>query len=165
MDSGIEIRGEMHPGFGQILTPEALAFVAGLQRKFNPIRQRLLAGREDRQSAIDAGASLGFWPETAAVRDGEWQVAAAPADLNDRRVEITGPCDRKMVINALNSGAKVFMADLEDASSPTWFNVIDGQINLRDAVRREISFSNPDGKRYELGDETATLVVRPRGWH
>ncbi|MFM9107133.1 MAG: malate synthase A [Chloroflexota bacterium] len=165
MDSGIEIRGEMHPGFDQVLTPEALAFVAGLNRQFNPIRKQLLAGREDRQAAIDAGASLGFWPETAAVRTGDWQVAPAPADLSDRRVEITGPCDRKMVINALNSGAKVFMADLEDASSPTWFNVVDGQLNLRDAVRRTISFANPDGKRYELGERTATLVVRPRGWH
>jgi malate synthase len=165
MDSGIEIRGEMHPGFDSILTPEALAFVAGLHRRFNPIREQLLAGREDRQAAIDAGANLGFWPETGRVRDGDWQVAPAPADLNDRRVEITGPCDRKMVINALNSGAKVFMADLEDASSPTWFNVVDSQVNLRDAVRRTISFENPDGRRYELGEDTATLVVRPRGWH
>ena len=166
MSSGVDIRGEMHQGFETILTPEALAFVADLHRTFNPIREQLLQAREERQAALDSGlASLGFWPETATVREGDWQVAPAPDDLQDRRTEITGPCDRKMVINALNSGAKVFMADLEDASSPTWFNVVDGQINLRDAVRRSISFENPDGKRYALNDTTATLVVRPRGWH
>ena len=166
MSKGVEIRGEMHPGFASILTPEALAFVADLHRQFGGARKDLLRARGERQAALDAGvATLGFWPQTAAIREGDWQVADAPADLLDRRTEITGPCDRKMVINALNSGAKVFMADLEDASSPTWFNVVDGQLNLRDAVRREISFENPDGKRYALNETTATLVVRPRGWH
>ena len=142
--------------------------MADLQRRFDGRRRELLAAREARQAAIDAGKErLRFLPETAAVRDGEWTVASAPADLDDRRVEITGPCDRKMVINALNSGANVFMADLEDASSPTWHNVVDGQLNLRDAVRRTISFQNPppDGREYRLNDQTATLVVRPRGWH
>ncbi len=166
MQGGVEIRGEMHPGFEEILTPDALAFVAGLQRAFNGRRHELLAERAARQARLDAGEErLRFLDETADVRDGEWQVAPAPPDLDDRRVEITGPCDRKMVINALNSGAKVFMADLEDASSPTWFNVVDGQRNLRDAVRRTISFANPDGREYRLNDETATLLVRPRGWH
>lgn len=166
MQGGVEIHGEMHPGFEEILTPDALAFVAGLQRAFNGRRLELLAARTARQARLDAGEErLGFLAETADVRNGDWQVAPAPADLNDRRVEITGPCDRKMVINALNSGAKVFMADLEDASSPTWFNVVDGQINLRDAGRRTISFANPDGREYRLSEETATLLVRPRGWH
>ncbi|MCC6313748.1 MAG: malate synthase A [Thermomicrobiales bacterium] len=165
MERGIEILGQVDPEQEAILSAEALAFVADLHREFAVPRLELLAARHERQAAIDAGAGLDFLKETAPVRDSEWQVAPAPADLNDRRVEITGPCDRKMVINALNSGAKVFMADLEDASSPTWRNVIDGQINLRDAVRRTISFQNPDGREYRLNDETATLLVRPRGWH
>jgi malate synthase len=165
MTTGIEIHGEVRPEHEGILTPEALAFVADLHRRFNPRRLELLGAREERQAAIDGGAELGFLAETAAVRKSDWQVAPAPDDLNDRRVEITGPCDRKMVINALNSGAKVFMADLEDASSPTWFNVIDGQRNLYDAVRRTITFQNPDGREYTLNPETATLLVRPRGWH
>lgn len=165
MDSGISLHAPVDPALADMLSPGALAFVASLHRQFSTRRQELLADRETRQQAIDAGAGLGFLPETAEVRDGEWSVAAAPADLNDRRVEITGPCDRKMVINALNSGARVFMADLEDASSPTWFNVVDGQQNLYDAVRRTISFQNPDGRQYHLNPETATLLVRPRGWH
>jgi malate synthase len=166
MAEGVEIRGEMHPGFAEVLTPEALAFVAGLHRAFNGRRLDLLADRSVRQQRLDAGEEqLRFLDETADIRAGDWQVAPAPPDLSDRRVEITGPCDRKMVINALNSGARVFMADLEDASSPTWFNVVDGQRNLRDAVRRTISFANLDGRTYRLNDETATLVVRPRGWH
>jgi malate synthase len=166
MDGGVEILGSVDQGQQEILAPEALAFVADLHRRFDGRRRELLAAREARQAAIDAGDErLGFLPETAAVRDGAWTVAPAPADLDDRRVEITGPCDRKMVINALNSGARVFMADLEDASSPTWHNVVDGQLNLRDAVRRSISFQNPDGRAYRLNDQTATLVVRPRGWH
>jgi malate synthase len=165
MDPRIEILAPVDPALAHVLSPEALAFVADLQRRFNPRRQELLRAREERQAAIDAGGELGFLPETRAVREGEWQVAPAPADLQDRRVEITGPCDRKMVINALNSGAKVFMADLEDASSPTWFNVVDGQRNLFDAVRRTITFQNPDGREYRLNPETATLLVRPRGWH
>jgi malate synthase len=165
MDAGIQIQGVVDPELETILSPEALAFVAGLHRRFNPRRQELLRAREERQSAIDAGAELAFLPEARTIRDGTWQVAPAPDDLLDRRVEITGPCDRKMVINALNSGAKVFMADLEDASSPTWSNVVDGQKNLYDAVRRVISFQNPDGREYTLNAETATLLVRPRGWH
>ena len=148
-----------------VVSPEALGFLADLHREFQQRRLNLLARREDRQQALLDGADLGFLASTADVRGGDWQVAPAPADLNNRRTEITGPCDRKMVINALNSGAKVFMADLEDASSPTWHNVIDGQRNLYDAVRRTITFNNPDGRVYKLNDETATLVVRPRGWH
>ena len=165
MDDGTQIHGPIAPDHETILSPEASAFVADLHRRFNPRRQELLQQREERQAAIDAGAELAFLPETQSVRDASWQVASAPADLLDRRVEITGPCDRKMVINALNSGAKVFMADLEDASSPTWNNVVDGQKNLYDAVRRTISFQNPDGREYALNAETATLLVRPRGWH
>ena len=165
MEPRIEIPAQVDPALADILRPEARAFVADLHRAFNPRRLELLRAREERQDAIDAGAALGFLEETRAVREGEWRVAPAPADLEDRRVEITGPCDRKMVINALNSGAKVFMADLEDASSPTWHNVVDGQQNLYDAVRRTISFQNPDGREYELHPETATLLVRPRGWH
>ncbi|OUC08529.1 malate synthase, partial [Litorilinea aerophila] len=132
---------------------------------FNPTRQRLLARRAERQAALDAGEMPGFLPETAEIRTGEWQVAPAPADLNDRRVEITGPTDRKMMINALNAGASVFMADFEDALSPTWDNVIQGQINCSDAVRRTIEFLNPDGRVYKLKDQIATLLIRPRGWH
>src|SRR3954468_7811773 len=165
MDSGVQLHGPVDPAFESILSPGALAFVAGLHRRFNPRRRELLQAREERQAEIDAGADLDFFPETQSVRDAIWQVGPVPADLQDRRVEITGPCDRKMVINALNSGAKVFMADLEDASSPTWSNVVDGQRNLFDAVRRTISFQNPDGREYALNAETATLLVRPRGWH
>jgi malate synthase len=164
MDAGIEVVGPVWPEAAQVLTPEALAFVADLHRRFNPTRQELLARRPERQRQIAAGQA-GFLPETQGIRDGDWTVGPAPADLNDRRVEITGPCDRKMMINALNSGARVFMADLEDASSPTWRNCVEGQLNLIDAVRRTISFENPDGRRYELNERTATLVVRPRGWH
>jgi len=165
MDSGVQIHGPVDPAFESILSPEALAFVADLHRHFNPRRRELLQARTERQAAIDAGARLEFLPETQSVREAIWQVGPAPADLQDRRVEITGPCDRKMVINALNSGAKVFMADLEDASSPTWNNVVEGQQNLYDAVRRTITFANPDGREYRLNPETATLLVRPRGWH
>src|SRR5918998_5049723 len=132
MDAGIKIHGPVDPELEAILSPEALAFVAALHRRFDPRRQELLRAREERQTAIDMGGELEFLPETRAVRDAHWQVAPAPADLLDRRVEITGPCDRKMVINALNSGARVFMADLEDASSPTGFHVTDGQRNLYD---------------------------------
>ncbi|HEV2067491.1 MAG TPA: malate synthase A [Thermomicrobiales bacterium] len=148
-----------------VISDEALAFVADLHRTFNGRRLELLAARQARQQRLLDGDTLDFPEETAHVRQGEWQVAAAPTDLDDRRTEITGPCDRKMVINALNSGAKVFMADLEDASSPTWWNVTDGQRNLHDAVRRTITFANPDGRQYQLNETTATLVVRPRGWH
>ena len=166
MTDNITLTKPVADGLQPFVSPEALAFVAGLHRQFNPRRQELLAARQARQQRILDGGDLDFLEETAAIRaDDSWRVAPAPADLNDRRAEITGPCDRKMVINALNSGAKVFMADLEDASSPTWFNVIDGQRNLYDAVRRTISFENPDGRVYKLNDETATLLVRPRGWH
>jgi malate synthase len=165
MDHGIEITAPVAPELAAVLSPEALHFVATLHRTFNPTRETLLRHREERRAEIAAGATLDFLEETREIRDGDWQVAPAPADLLDRRVEITGPCDRKMVINALNSGARVFMADLEDASSPTWRNVVDGQQNLFDAVRRTISFQNPDGREYRLNQETATLVVRPRGWH
>ncbi len=161
----VTITGAMTPEFEQILTPEAIAFVATLARAFSDRRDELLARRAERQARIDAGAMLDFLPETQTIREGDWQVASIPADLQDRRTEITGPTDRKMVINALNSGAKVFMADLEDANSPTWFNMVDGQINLRDAVRRTITFTNPDGRFYQLNEQTATLMVRPRGWH
>ncbi len=150
----------------EILTPEALGFMEKLVREFEPMRARLLAKRLERQKEIDAGAMPDFLPSTKNIRDDRsWKVASIPADLQDRRTEITGPCDRKMVINALNSGAKVFMADFEDATSPTWKNLIEGQLNLRDAVRRTISFASPEGKQYKLAEKTATLMVRPRGWH
>ncbi len=155
----------MAPGFGEILTPDALAFVARLQRAFGARRSECLERRQVRQAALDRGEMLDFLPETKQVRDGDWTCAPIPADLRDRRVEITGPTDRKMVINALNSGAKMFMADFEDANSPTWSNMIEGQVNLRDAIRRMITFRNPDGKEYKLKDKLAVLLVRPRGWH
>jgi malate synthase len=163
--AGVIIAGKITPEVEEVLTPQALAFIADLQRRFNPTRHQLLAARAERQAAINAGAKLGFLQDTASIRSAEWQVAAAPADLNDRRVEITGPTERKMMINALNSGAKVFMADFEDALSPTWENVILGQINCSDAIRRTISFQNPDGRTYQLNETTATLLIRPRGWH
>jgi malate synthase len=150
---------------GRVLTPEALGFVAELHRQFDPRRRELLARRRERQAQIDAGAMPDFLPETAGIRSSEWSVAPAPADLDDRRVEITGPSERKMMINALNSGARVFMADFEDALSPTWQNVVDGQANVMDAVRRTLNFESPEGKAYRLNEETATLLIRPRGWH
>ena len=163
---GIEIRGEIAPEFEAILTPPALDFLASLARRFTARRDELLAARVARQEAIDRGELPDFLPETAHIRaDPSWKTAPVPADLQDRRVEITGPTDRKMVINALNCGAKVFMADCEDANAPTWHNMLSGQINLRDAVDRSITFTNPDGRFYQLNDETATLMVRPRGWH
>ena len=162
---GLEVRGHVSPDFAEILTPEALRFVEGLVRDFGPTRDVLLAARVERQKRLDAGELPDFAPSTANIRQADWRVAPIPADLRDRRVEITGPVDRKMVINALNSGASVFMADFEDANSPTWDNLVQGQINLRDAVRRTISFVSPEGKKYALKDKTAVLVVRPRGWH
>jgi len=163
--SGLEIRGPIPPPYAEILTPEACAFIAGIFRKFEGRRQELLRRRAALQLELDAGVLPDFLTSTRAIREGTWRVAPAPADLLDRRTEITGPVDRKMVINALNSGAKVFMADFEDATSPTWENLLDGHINLRDAVRRTISFTSPEGKAYKLNDRTATLLVRPRGWH
>jgi malate synthase len=148
----------------EILTTEALAFVEHLQRELNPTRLGLLEERQERQRHLDAGVNPCFLAETREIRESEWRVAPAPADLNDRRCEITGPVDRKMMINALNSGARVFMADFEDANSPTWENVLQGQANVRDAVRREISLDTAE-KSYRLNDETATLMIRPRGWH
>ena len=163
-DKAIAVSGRMTPAFGEILTEEALEFVARLHRKFEPRRQELLARRAQRQKEFDAGKLPDFLPETKAVREGEWKVGAQPRDLLDRRVEITGPTDRKMVINALNSGASTFMADFEDANCPTWRNMLDGQLNLRDAVRRTIGFEQ-GGKQYRLNDTTAVLIPRPRGWH
>jgi malate synthase len=164
--SGLEILAPVDGRFGEILIDEALAFVTALQREFDPRRQELLARRRERQAEIDAGGSLDFLSETRGVREGDWQVAPPPPDLQDRRVEITGPTDRKMVINALNSGARGFMADFEDANSPTWANQVGGQVNLIDAIEGTIEFTDPRTEReYRLDDETATLLVRPRGWH
>ncbi len=148
-----------------ILTPEARAFLQKLALRFESRRQALLARRKEVQRKIDSGWLPGFLPETEAIRKADWKVAPIPKDLTDRRLEITGPVDRKMIINALNSGSSVFMADFEDANSPTWSNNIEGQQNLRDAIRRRIEFMSPEGKRYELGSKLATLMVRPRGWH
>src|SRR5712692_1106663 len=148
-----------------MLTPEAQAFLTKLARTFESRRQHLLARRRVRQQEIDAGHLPDFLPETASIRQQEWTVAPIPHDLLDRRVEITGPVDRKMIINALNSGANVFMADFEDSNSPTWQNNLEGQLNLRDAVKGTISHVSPEGKRYELNSHVATLMVRPRGWH
>jgi malate synthase len=162
--SGTEIRGEVRPEWEDVLTPEAVEFVAALQRAFRGRREELLAKRQERKQRLDAGELPNFLPETRQVRESEWTVAKIPNDLLDRRVEITGPVDRKMIINALNSGANVFMADFEDSNAPTWANNIEGQLNLRDAVRRTISF-RAGAKQYKLNDTIATLVVRPRGWH
>ncbi len=161
----VAVRAPRPAAYDEVLTPEALALVATLHRAFEPRRRELLARRAEVQARLDAGWLPDFLPETRDVREGDWKVAPIPADLLDRRVEITGPVDRKMVINALNSGAKMFMADFEDANAPTWDNLIQGQINLRDAVRGTIGFAGPEGKRYELAPQTATLLVRPRGWH
>jgi malate synthase len=152
-------------GIDRVLTPPAVAFVEDLTRRFRPRIHELLARRRAAQARFDAGARPDFLTETADVRSGDWRIAPVPADLQDRRVEITGPVDRKMIINALNSGASVFMADFEDANSPTWANTIGGQANLIDAVRRTITFESETGKRYSLDDRTAVLLVRPRGFH
>ena len=163
---GIEVRAPVAGASAEIVTPEAMAFVATLVRLAAPRRAELLRVRNERQALLDSGTLPDFLTETAHVREGDWTVAPLPADLHDRRVEITGPTsDRKMVINALNSGAYVFMADFEDANTPTWQNSMQGQINMRDAINRTISFANPDGKQYQLGEKPAILIVRPRGWH
>ncbi|MDE2513875.1 MAG: malate synthase A, partial [Alphaproteobacteria bacterium] len=163
---GIEIRAPLHPGSEKILTPEAIEFVASLERGFGAERRRLLGLRAATQTKLDAGWRPDFPAETRAIRAGDWIVAPLPADLLDRRVEITGPTDRKMVINALNSGANVFMADFEDANTPSWDNLIEGQLNLIDAVRRTITYDDPQSKKhYALNPKTAVLIVRPRGWH
>jgi malate synthase len=164
--SGVTISAPIHPQQDRVLTPEALAFIVELQRRFNSRRVELLTARVTRQKRLDAGEKPDFLPATSKIREAEWTVAPIPADLQDRRVEITGPVDRKMIINALNSGAKVFMADFEDSNTPTWSNQIEGQVNLMDAVRRTISYSDPTtGKDYKLNERTAVLLVRPRGWH
>ncbi|HEU4671747.1 MAG TPA: malate synthase A [Candidatus Limnocylindrales bacterium] len=161
---GVEIRGPVAPEHEWVLARDALAFLADLERRFGPRRRELLAARDARAARIAAGEMPDFRADTAAIRDADWRVAPTPADLADRRVEITGPAEPKMMINALNSGASVFMADLEDALSPTWPNVVGGQAALHAAVRRELTFETPE-KAYRLDDSIATLLVRPRGWH
>ncbi len=166
LPAGVSLHATTADKYDAILTPAALDFVASLQREFNPRRLELLAARTARQARVDAGELPDFLPETAAIRDADWTIAPLPADLLDRRVEITGPVDRKMIINALNSGARVFMADFEDSTTPTWENLLDGQLNLRDAVRRSITFTDPiTSKHYALTDHPAVLFVRARGWH
>ena len=164
--SGVDVLAPVNQAQSEILTPEALKFVAKLHRAFNGRRRALLAARHDRQQKLDAGERPDFLDSTRAIRTSSWTVAPLPADLLDRRVEITGPVDRKMVINALNSGARIFMADFEDSSTPSWQTLLDGQINLRDAVRRTIGYADPGtGKQYRLNERVAVLFVRPRGWH
>ena len=166
LPAGVTIDGAIKPGFEKVLTKEAVAFIVDLQRKFNARREELLAARVERQKRLDAGEKPDFLAATAKIRESDWTVAPLPKDILDRRVEITGPVDRKMIINALNCGANVFMADFEDASTPTWTNMIEGQFNLADAVRRQIDYVDPQsGKAYKLNDKIATLFVRPRGWH
>ncbi len=164
LPAGLAISGTITPEFATVLTPDALAFFAKLARKFEPTRQNLLARRDARQKQFDAGQLPDFLAETKHIRDGSWVIAPLPKDLQDRRVEITGPTDRKMVINAMNCGASTFMADFEDANCPTWENMIEGQLNLRDAIKRTITLEQ-NGKSYKLNDKTAVLIPRPRGWH
>jgi malate synthase len=161
----IDVLGAVEPTWETILTPEALAFVAELAVQFEPQRVALLEARHQRWAALSAGVLPDFLPETAAIRGGDWQVAPVPSDFANRRTEITGPTDRRMVINALNSGAQVFMADFEDANAPNWANLVQGQRNLADAIRRTITFTSADGREYRLNATVATLAVRPRGWH
>ncbi|HEY0581583.1 MAG TPA: malate synthase A [Chloroflexota bacterium] len=164
--AGVEVRGPSPSGFDAVLTPAALDFVSRLHREFNPTREALLNERHERQQRFDAGELPDFLPQTRHIREGDWTVAPiANRDLQKRWVELTGPTERKMLINALNSGADVYMADFEDANSPTWQNMVEGQLNLIDAVQGTIAFENPDGRSYRLNDTTATLLVRPRGWH
>jgi malate synthase len=163
---GVEILAPVTESHADVLSPEAIDFIVDLQRTFNLRRKELLNAREVRQRRLDAGERPNFLEETRSIRESEWSVAPMPADIIDRRVEITGPVDRKMIINALNSGARIFMADFEDSSTPTWHNLLDGHINLRDAVRRTISYADPaTGKQYKLNEKVAVLFVRPRGWH
>src|SRR6202048_3355993 len=165
LPDGVTITAPISPATEEILAPEAIELTAALHRNFNQRRKELLQKRQQRQADLDAGKTPDFLPETENVRRSDWTAAPIPADLQDRRTEITGPTDRKMVINALNSGAKVFMADFEDANAPTWQNILEGQINLWDAVRRTIRFTSPEGKDYRLKNEGAVLMPRPRGWH
>src|SRR5260370_1545098 len=162
---GVNVLAPVSEHQAEILSPQALDFYATLHREFNARPLELLRERSRRQEAIDQGQMPNFLAETKPVRQGEWRVQPVPKDLQNRRVEITGPVDRKMVINALNSGANCFMADFEDAHSPTWQGTLEGQINLRDAVRGTIEYASPEGKRYKLNPQVATLLVRPRGWH
>ncbi len=162
---GFQLLGLQRAGYARILTPDALRFLNQLHGEFTGTRKVLLQLRKERQAQINTGATFDFLRDTREIREGDWKVAPVPADLQDRRVEITGPTDRKMVINALNSGASTFMADFEDANSPTWDNLVQGQQNLCDAVRRTISFTSPEGKQYALNEKPAILLVRPRGWH
>ncbi|MGD2011570.1 MAG: malate synthase A, partial [Desulfobacterales bacterium] len=161
---GIDVQAPVPDAFTRILTPEALTFAATLAREFEDRRQELLTRRVAVQVAINAGQLPDFLEETREIREAEWKIAPVPQDLQDRRVEITGPVDRKMVINALNSGAKTYMADFEDSHAPTWEATIQGQQNLVDAVSGSITFDSPEGKHYELRDDPAVLIVRPRGW-
>jgi malate synthase len=165
LPEGVEVVAPVKDEFAGILTPDALEFVAMLSRSFEPTRQRLLMKRLEVQREIKEGRLPDFLEETREIRDSSWTAPAVPANLQDRRVEITGPVERKMMINALNSGASVFMADFEDSNAPTWENVVGGQINLRDAIDRTITFESPEGKQYSLNERVATLMVRPRGWH
>lgn len=165
LTTDVTLIGNVTPAFAEILTPEAIAFVAMLARQFDPTRKALLKARADRQQRLDSGEHPNFLPETRHIRESDWQIDPVPSIIQDRRTEITGPTDRKMVINALNSGAKVFMADFEDANAPSWQNMIEGQINLRDAIQRTITYVSEAGKQYRLNEETATLFVRPRGLH
>src|SRR3954465_4378468 len=164
--SGLEITGARQDRDDEVLTPRALELIALLHRELNARRLDLLAARQERLRALAAGDTLRFLPETAHIRDDDsWRVAEPAPGLVDRRAEITGPTDRKMTINALNSGAKVWLADHEDANTPLWENMVEGQLNLRDAIDRRIDFTSPEGKTYALADQVATIVVRPRGWH
>jgi malate synthase len=163
--TALALEGPMHARFEEVLTPDALEFVGELQHRFGPRRQELLEARARRRERLRAGEMLGFLPDTREIREGDWTVAPAPPDMQQRWVEITGPTDRKMVINALNSGADGFMADFEDANSPTWRNMVEGQRNLQDAIAGTITYRDSDGRRYELDEAPATLLVRPRGWH
>ncbi len=163
---GLQIKGDFQAPFAEILSEEAQRFLLALHQQFDGQRRALLKAREARQAEIDQGQLPDFLPETKHIREGDWKVAPLPPDLLNRRVEITGPVERKMIINALNSGAKCFMADFEDSNTPSWHNNLQGQVNLRDAIRREISFEDAKrGKRYTLNEQTAVMLVRPRGWH
>ncbi len=165
LPAGVQITGPINARFEEILTPEALAFVAKLHRAFEPRRQELLKARIERQARIDAGEMPDFLPETKHIREGDWKIAPLPKALERRRTEITGPVEAKMIINAYNSGADSYMTDFEDSNSPNWENQIQGQVNLYDAIRRKLSFKNEAGKEYKLNDKIATLQIRPRGWH
>src|SRR4051812_12745492 len=165
--AGVVIRAPLGPRYAEVLTPAALRFLAELHREFEAARERLLGARAEQQERYDAGALPDFRSDTKSVReDADWRIAPIPSDLQDRRVEITGPVDRKMIVNALNSGANVFMADFEDANSPTWANNVEGQLNLKDRWAGKLDFTDPvSRKHYKVGDKPAVLIVRPRGWH